>query len=127
MAYVAPTIADLKARFPGLTAAGDPLLTLVLNEAIAMVGPAWRERDRATAQLYYAAHLLASQGLADGSNGASAVTGPVKRDRVGDAETEFAGLSGSGGAADASDLGSTIYGQQYRRLLRLNFPGVAVA
>lgn len=122
MPYTAPTIADLKARFPAFASVGDPLLTLVLNEAIGAIGPEWLERDRAPAQLYYAAHMLASEGAADG--GVSAVAGPVKRDKVGDAETEFAGVAG--GTGDTSGFGSTEYGRRYLRLLRLNFPGVAV-
>ena len=123
MAYTEPTADDFKARFPSLADIGDDLIGLVLAEAIGTVGDTWLERDRATAQLYYAAHIAASEGLANG--GASAVAGPVKRDKVGDVETEYAGL---GGSADAmGGFGSTVYGRGYARLLRLNFPGVAVA
>jgi len=123
MPYTAPTIADLKVRFPAFASVGDPLLTLVLNEAIGAIGPEWLERDRAPAQLYYAAHMLASEGAADG--GISAVAGPVKRDKVGDVETEFASVT-SGAVGDTAAFGSTEYGRRYLRLLRLNFPGVAV-
>jgi len=122
MAYVQPTIVDLKARFPSLSVIDDVLLALVLGEAIDAVGELWLERDRAIAQLYYAAHLATSQGLSDG--GLSAVAGPVKRDKVGDSETEFAGV---GGISGGDGFGTTAYGLAYLRLLRLNFPGIAVA
>ena len=121
MSYTEPTIELLKARFPVFATVADDLLTLVLDEAIGAVGPEWLEKDRATAQLYYAAHILASQGAIDG--GMSAVTGPVKRDRVGDAETEFAGV---GGLYGGDGFGTTAYGMAYLRLLRMNFPGIAV-
>lgn len=122
MAYTEPTIEDLKARFPAFASVPDPTLTMILNEAIAAVGELWLERDRAPAQLYYAAHLLASEGATDG--GQSAVSGSIKRDKVGDVETEFAGAVVSGN--DPSGFGSTAYGRAYQRLLRLNFPAVAV-
>jgi len=122
MAYTEPTIEDLKARFPAFASVPGPTLTMILNEAIATVGEEWLERDRAPAQLYYAAHLLASEGATDG--GQSAVSGPIKRDRVGDVETEFAGMSAEG--AGTMGFGSTAYGRAYLRLLRLNFPAIAV-
>ena len=74
-----------------------------MNEAIGAIGPEWLERDRAPAQLYYAAHMLASEGAADG--GVSAVAGPVKRDKVGDVETEFAGVT-SGAVGDRTKTGA---------------------
>ena len=123
MPYTEPTINDLKTRFPALATIDDVVLELVLNEAISAVGSGWLERDRAPAQLYYAAHMLASEGAADG--GVSAVAGPVKRDKVGDVETEFASVT-SGDVGDTAAFGSTEYGRRYLRLLRLNFPGVAV-
>ncbi|MEP9376201.1 DUF4054 domain-containing protein [Aquabacter sp. CN5-332] len=121
MAYTPPTVAELKARFPEFAARGDVLLGLVLDEAIAQVGETWIEADRKPATLYLAAHLLASQG--SGAGGDVAISGPVKRDRVGDSETEFAGV---GGAAGQGDYGSTAYGQRFATYLRRNFPAVAV-
>lgn len=115
MVYAPPTVDDLKARFPEFAARGDELLGLILDEAKAEVGDAWIETDRKTATLYLAAHLLASQG--SGIGGGAAISGPVRRRRVGDVETEFAGL---GTAA----LGGTAYGQRYRDLLRRNFPAI---
>lgn len=123
MSYTEPTIEILKVRFPVFAAVADALLTLVLDEAIGAVGPEWLEKDRATAQLYYAAHILASEGATDG--GAAAVVGQIKRDKVGDSETEFAAVA-TGAVGDVAGFGATEYGRRYLRLLRLNFPGVAV-
>lgn len=125
MAWVAPTIIDLKIRFPEFDAVADSTLQAILDEAVQQVGDTWVERDRTPAIQYLAAHMLASQGLGLGGSGSSA-RGPIKRRKVGDVETEFAGsASASGGSG--SDYGLTMYGQAFQRLLRRNFPAVAVA
>lgn len=129
MAYVPPTASDLKARFPEFTAVPAATVDLILAEAANAVGETWLERDRKPATLYLAAHMLAMEGEPGRSSGAtgSGVTGPMKSRTVGDVRTEFAGFGASGGGA-LSDAGyeMTAYGRQFLRLLRLNFPAVAV-
>ncbi|MBY5682648.1 DUF4054 domain-containing protein [Rhizobium leguminosarum] len=126
-----PTPTTFKARFPEFIAVSDALVQLVLNDAIDQVGDTWLERDRARAQMLLAAHILTMEGepgrTENGSSGATAGTGIIKRDKVGDVETEFAvpASSGSGGSA-LSAYARTFYGQQYLELLRKNFPAVAV-
>jgi len=136
MAYVTPTPELFKARFPEFTSVSDTLVGLVLGEAVERVGDTWLERDRARAQMYLAAHLLAMEGeparsaaIANGGTGGETLlNGAVKRRRVGDVETEFAGVSsgdvGSSGGLAASYT-STAYGRRYLELMRLNFPSVA--
>jgi hypothetical protein len=124
MAYVPPTASDLKQRFPEFIAVSDTLVALILAEASAQVGETWYERDRKPATLYLAAHMLAMEGepgrTAGGTSGGT--SGPVRRRKVGDVETEFAGFS----ASSASEYGSTAYGLRFLDLLRRNFPAVAV-
>lgn len=128
MAYVPPTAADLKARFPELATVPDTLVDLILAEASAQVGDTWIERDRNPAALYLAAHMLAIEGEPgrSKSNGADATgaSGPLKRFKVGDLETEFAGFGSVSG--DFGNYGLTAYGQRYLELLRKNFPAVSV-
>jgi hypothetical protein len=131
MAYQAPTPATFKARYPEFAAVSDALVQLVLNDAIGDVGETWVEKDRARAQMLLTAHNLTMEGepgrTVDGASGATAGTGTVKRDKVGDVETEFATPSASGaGGSTLSAYASTFYGQQYLELLRRNFAGVAV-
>lgn len=130
MAYVPPTSTDLKARFPEFSSVSDTLLDLILAEAQEQVGETWLERDRKPATLYLAAHMLAMEGEPGRSAGGTSggITGPMKSRTVGDVRTEFAGFSVSGGGA-STDAGyeMTAYGRQFLRLLRLNFPAVAVA
>ncbi|MCO5085149.1 MAG: DUF4054 domain-containing protein [Mesorhizobium sp.] len=129
MTYVPPTAADLKARFPEFTAVSNTLIDLILAEAIPQVGESWLERDRRPATLYLAAHLLAMEGepgrTLRGASGATAGTGPVKRFKVGDVETEFAG-NGTSAGGGASSFASTEYGLRFLDLMRRNFPAVAV-
>lgn len=129
MAYVPPTSTDLKARFPEFSSVSNTLLDLILAEASAQVGETWLERDRKPATLYLAAHMLAQEGEPGRSAGGTGggTSGPVKRRKVGDVETEFAGFSASSGAGGrASEYGSTAYGLRFLDLLRKNFPAVAV-
>ena len=138
MPYAQPDAATFKARFPELEPVSDTLVGLVLGEAIDAVGDTWLERDRAKAQMYLAAHMLAiegepgrSQGIAAGEGGGNfSITGPAKREKVGDVEVEYAGGSSSSGGSDGSGAASgyslTSYGRLYLDLLRKNFPAVAV-
>jgi len=122
--WSAPTLADFRARFPVFDAVADPTVETILVEAERGTNDSWTAADRTPATLYLAAHLLASEGFG-GTAGSNALTGPVKRRKVGDVETEFAG-AGQGASSSASPYSSTIYGQRYLELLRLNSSPVAV-
>ena len=131
MAYVQPTPAAFKARFPNFSEVDNAYIQLLLDDAILRFGDGWYERDRALAQMLFVAHVLASEGAVDGSGGSgggSASTGNVKRRKVGDVEVEFAGLSAasSGGGALGDYLSGTMYGRQLLLLMRLNFPAITV-
>lgn len=128
MAYTQPTAATFKARYPEFMPVSDALVGLVLQEAFDEVGDTWLERDRARAQMLLTAHRLTLEGEPDRtSTGASiAATGVIKRDKVGDVETEWAGVSGSGSGSSSSGYGSTTYGQEFAALMSKNFPAVAV-
>lgn len=129
MAYVPPTSSDFKARFPEFCKVSNALVSMILGEAAGQVGETWLERDRKPATLYLAAHLLAMEGEPGRSAGGTGggITGPMKRRKVGDVETEFAGF-GRTDANGRTDAGYelTAYGRQFLRLLRLNFPAIAV-
>lgn len=131
MAYIQPTPATFKARFPQFIPVNDALVQLVLDEAIGKVGESWLERDRVPAQLYLTAHLLTLEGEPDramGKAGNIALTGPMKSRKVGDVEVTYAGVSGSGSSATGVDAiyGGTTYGQQFLALMRMNFAGPMV-
>lgn len=121
------TVEMVKARFPEFGAVSASVIQMIIAEAVPQVGDTWIARDRQPAVLYLVAHLLAMEGEPGRSAGATngATAGPVKRRKVGDVETEFAGFSGGGGDL-ATGYGASAYGQRYIELLRKNFPAVAV-
>lgn len=127
MAWTAPTVEEFKTRFPVFAAVADSTVQTVLDEAVGEVGPSWIETDRTPGVLYLTAHLLADQVPGgSGAGGSAAVTGPIRRRKVGDVETEFAGVAGgssTGGALDS--YRGTAYGIRYLSLMRRNFPAIA--
>lgn len=128
MAWSPPTVSDFKTRFPQFATVPDATVQAILDEAIPQVGDTWLERDRTPGVLHLTAHLMASQGIGVAApGGGSAVTGAVKRRKVGDVEVEFAGTPGSAGATGlAAYYMSTTYGAEFYRLMRKNFSGIAV-
>lgn len=126
MVYVQPTPATFKARFPEFTPVADARVQIFLSDAFIEIGSSWGD-DQARAQEYWAAHQLSmagEPGVSSGEGGSIALTGPIKRDKVGDVETEFVGNGTAGGSSgDNGNYGLTTYGQEYLRLLRLNFGG----
>lgn len=127
MAYTEPTFATFKARYPEFAPVSDDLVTLVLQEAIAQVGDTWVEKDRARAQMLLAAHTLTMEGEPGRTTTGqgSAGTGPIKRDKVGDVETEFATPTASNSSSGLSGYLLTAYGKAFLDLMRRNFPAVA--
>lgn len=130
MAWTPPTLEQFRTRFPEFASVPDATVEMVLDEAVGGVSERWLERDKTPGVLYLTAHLLVSQGLGVlGAGGASwAVTGAIKRRKVGDVETEFAGV-GVGAGTDKGALAqyrTSTYGIQYLSLMRRNVPAVAV-
>lgn len=124
MVYVQPTPATLKAKYPEFESVPDATVQAWLDDAYVDVDASWGD-NQARGQLLLAAHwlVLAGQpGVSSGGGGSIGVSGPIKRDKVGDAETEFFGW----GAANpgAGDFGLSIYGRQYYELMRTLFGGV---
>lgn len=128
MAYISPTPATFKVRFPEFVPVSDALVQMVLDEAIAAVGETWLERDRAKAQMLLAAHNLTMEGEPGRtvSGHGAAGTGMVRRRKVGDVETEFATPGSNVGGFAATGYTATTYGQQYAALMRMNFAGPVV-
>lgn len=127
MAYVPPTVDTFRIRYPEFAGVSGDLISLVLNEAIEEVGDTWIERDRAKAQMLLCAHKLSLEGepARSTSGKGTATTGAIKRRKVGDVETEYAGVSGTATGVPSAYSG-TSYGVQYWNLLKLNFPSPLV-
>lgn len=124
MSYDAPTPADLKARFPAFTAVSDPVLQGALTEAARRVDTTWTEGDFATAQMLYAAHVLAMDGHATGAEADAIAQGAglYKSLKAGGSAVEFVDGQGVAGT-----LAGTSYGRRFLALQRLNVGGPVVA
>lgn len=120
MPYVAPTAADLKARFPAFADVADPVVEQALAEAAAQVDASWIEADRFLATMLYAAHTLILDG--QGTSTEAQLAG-FKRLRISSLELE---RESSAKGSAFGDISSTSYGQRFLALRRKSHPPVAV-
>jgi hypothetical protein len=129
MAYATPTAEDFKTRFPEFGTVSDSLVTAIIAEQEPQVGDTWIDADRRPALMYLVAHLLNMSGYPAPTAEAAVINaqrGQMKRRKVGDVETEYAGTS-SAANASASDIYSvTFYGRMFLSYLRRNFAPFAV-
>lgn len=111
MPYTVPTVQDFKDRFPEITAT-DPQIQSALNEGAAAVDTTWLIQDYQPAILYFAAHVLRSGQIIGGPS-------------AGISSESFGGYS----VSYRTDLGywsTTVYGNNFYRLLRRNKYGARV-
>lgn len=120
MPYTIPTAAELKARYPAFASVADAYVDAIILEASGRVDSTWREADYQPAIMALAGHTMTVEGVGDD---VSAQLKGFKRLKVGPLELERDLSLGK----ITSDLQTTVYGQRYLTLLRLNKPGVAVA
>lgn len=126
MAYEVPDALDFKQRFPAFGCVADATITAAIAETGSFVDETWMEEDYATAILYLAAHFLYQEGALAGSEagGPGMTSGPVRRVKVGDVETEFA--APAQGSSGDQDLMSTVWGKRFLDLRKRNVPAVLV-
>lgn len=128
-----PTPADLKARYPEFTQVPDPTITLIIEEVSPMVDDGWEASDRKPGVLALAAHVLSREGYPARAGAGGGTFDPTARPvlsrKVGDVSVTFGrtdGGSDEGGGSNGYNFKSTVYGQTFLRLLRLNAPAVAL-
>lgn len=138
MALTAPPASDLALRYPEFAKVPTGLVDAILGDTLLHVDESWAEGDRKPAILSLAAHFLSVEGeprrsadIAGGGTGDVNSVGSIKRDKVGDVETEFFQLESSTAAASSggdgsAGYGSTSYGQRFLVLRRRNFPAILV-
>ena len=137
MAYVEPTPADLKLRFPEFVPVSDARIQIFLNDAILEVGDLWLESDRARAQILLASHRLTMAGepgqSAGTSSGSGSTLGSPESIKVGDVAVTYESRTGSNSSGLSGLTGiereylRTAYGVQYLEILQKNsYPVLAV-
>lgn len=126
MAYVEPTAADLKARYPAFAAVDDATIDYWLTDAHRFVDQSWTESDYGPALIAVAAHNMVRAGvpgIAGGDTSGFAAAG-VTSFKSGTFSAEISEKVVE--QAAAGGWGGTSYGQEYLALLRRNRPGVGV-
>lgn len=116
MAFVAPTKATVRQRYPAMLAVADPTLDYWLGEAALDIGASWPDRQRARAQMAYVAHW-ATVTAVNPATGSAAVQG-ITSFRSG---TFSVAMSDS--AAAREGYGVTMYGRELLALYRVQFGG----
>lgn len=128
MAYTSPTYADFVALYPRFAEVPEATFNLYLAKAQAKVGENWLEKDYATAQELYIAHLMTVEGL---GTGVESELGGAGLQGIRSLRSGALSIEKDSGADAASavygELGSTSYGRRFIALARLNFPAVAAA
>lgn len=115
MAYIVPTAADLKARYPAFAAAADATVNVWIEDAQRIVTTSWAEADYRPGIMSLAAHNMAEQGILTGGQSLAGVTSFRS--------SQFS-VSLSDEAASATGYAATIYGREYRTLLARNVGGM---
>ena len=125
MAYEAPTVADVQARFPEFATVDAALVGLILAEAMDEVGEAWPDDLRRRAQLYYTAGKLKDEGGSNRSSTSSYATGAIKAETIGPARVEYE--TRESGTTESAGTVRTDYWAEFLRLRRLAFPTAMMA
>lgn len=115
MAYIVPTAADLKARYPAFAAVPDATVNVWIEDAQRIVTTAWIEADFRPGIMSLAAHSMAEQGIAIGGQSLAGVTAFKS--------SQFS-VTMSDQAASATGYAATIYGREFRTLLARNIGGM---
>lgn len=114
MAYVAPTAAEFKVRFPEFSETADDTVQAVLDECASQVDDSWIDGDRRLALMLLTAHTLTT-GESAASGG-----GLVTSQSIGPISISYK-VSDSVGR-----LQDTAYGARFYDMQRANFPAVLV-
>ena len=126
MAYVEPTVADVKALWPVIANVEDATISFWLTQAHASVDQSWIESDYVPALAAVAVHKMIERGVAGLK--ASAVSGLAAAGVTNFKSGTFSASFSDAAAAQAAEggWGSTAAGREYLRLLRASKGGARV-
>jgi hypothetical protein len=116
MAYTAPTVEDLKRRYPAFDSVADATVSYWLDEA-AIDCASWADDTRARAEMLLAAHRLVQAG---------AITAAIPAGVTSFKSGTFSATV-SDGMASATGFDATVYGREFIALRRAQFSGPRLA
>ena len=117
MAYSKPTLSEFRTKYPVFAAVADETVQAWIDEGDTETSQ-WSDADRARAVMLYAAHRMAEGGALSGGVALAGVTSF----RSGAFSAQV-----SDAAANRTGFEATVYGREFRALLRRNFAGVMTA
>lgn len=120
---MAVTPTSFKTRYPAFASVADATVQAALDDAARFVGSNWFAADIDRGIMALAAHMLVTEGALAGTTGATATSGPVTSDKLGDAQTTWGGW---GSSTATSEFAKTSYGLTFLRIMRANVPAVVV-
>lgn len=121
MAYVRPTPAEFKTRYPAFAAVSDATIQAYLNDA--PVDDSWLDSDYTRAIMLWAAHTMTANGIGADEIGQAAAAG-LSRLKSGTLDVSFKDSAQDMGGM--GEYGGTAYGRQFYALLRANKGGPRV-
>lgn len=113
MAHTAPTVQQLKLRYPAFVRVEDAVVDYWLTDAARFVDTSWPEADFGPARMAIAAHHMARQGLAEGD---AAIPAGVTSFRSGAFSAQLTEKAANQSLSEGWD--SSVYGREYRQLYR---------
>jgi hypothetical protein len=125
VAYDIPPASDLKIRYPAFTGVDNTVVDYWINDAKRFVTTSWIETDYAPGLMALAAHNMAIGGLGTGGAALAELPAGVSRFKSGSLDVTLTDAAAN--ARMTGDYSSTIYGQEYLRLLGANRGGPLVA
>lgn len=128
MAYVAPTPAQFKARYPEFGTVADETVQIYLTEANRSVDETWTEGDYANAIMHLAAHKMAVAGIGTGPDSVANTGALSAYSQIRSGQLSLTRKVSSSGPDDGyGGYGSTRYGREFWMLLGQNRSGPRVA
>lgn len=128
-----PAASDLKSRYPEFTGVADTVINAIISEVNGMVDDGWEVSDQKPGVLALAAHVLSREGYPARAGAGGGTFDPTARPvlarKVGDVSVTYGrtdGGSDEGGGASGYNFKSTVYGQTFLRLMRLNVAAVGL-
>lgn len=122
--YAKPGPAHLRMRYPAFASVDSGTIQYWLTDAERSVGTNWMEGDYAAGLMALAAHNMMLAGYGTAATVVAAIPTGVTSFKSGSFSATFTEQQAN--ARATGDLSSTIYGQEYKNLLRRNVGGPIV-
>lgn len=127
MAYVAPTVADIKTHFPQFAAVSDAVIQYDIDLTTSVVDESWFETDYTRARELLTAHYLTLDGQGTSTDAEMAGQGLSGVTRLKSASLDVSFSASAADTNSGSEYDTTSFGRRFLTLLRKNKGGPRIA